>query len=43
MSGDPIFDKMVKKMVSDVYDVNVGAETTAILKEVLDVPQEALD
>jgi hypothetical protein len=34
---------MVTKMVSDVYDVSIGGETTEILRNVLDAPHAVLD
>ncbi len=43
VSKDPKFDEMVKRMVSEIYDVGIGEETTNLLKEVLTVPPEALD
>lgn len=43
MAKDPKFDQLVKKMVSAVYEVNVGAETTNILRNILDVPKEVLE
>ncbi|MDP2646104.1 MAG: tripartite tricarboxylate transporter substrate-binding protein [Desulfobacterales bacterium] len=43
MSADPKFDSLVKRMVSEVYQVSVGTETTQLLQNVLDVPKEALD
>jgi hypothetical protein len=43
MSKDPQFDQMVRKQVSEVYKVGIGAETDKILKEVLSAPPEALE
>ena len=43
MAKDPKFDGLVKKMVSEAYDVGVGEETGSLLKEVLNVPPAALD
>ncbi len=43
IAKDPQFDERVKRMVSDVYEVGVGQETTDILKEILTVPPAALD
>ncbi|MDZ4247235.1 MAG: tripartite tricarboxylate transporter substrate-binding protein [Dehalococcoidia bacterium] len=42
MSRDPEFDQLVKKMVSDVYEVGIGKETDELLNLVLDVPPQAL-
>ncbi len=40
---DPQFDDMVKKMVSDMYDVGIGNETDSLMKQVIDAPPEALE
>lgn len=43
MSADPKFDELVKRMVSETYDMAFGQETTDILKESLDAPPQALE
>jgi tripartite-type tricarboxylate transporter receptor subunit TctC len=43
ITKDPEFDERVKRMISDVYEVGIGQETTDALKEVLKAPPEALD
>jgi len=43
VAKDPQFDERVKRMVSDVYEVGVGQETTDILKAGLLVPPAALE
>jgi tripartite-type tricarboxylate transporter receptor subunit TctC len=43
MAKDPQFDKLMKRMVTEVYDVGTGEETAELLREVLDVPQDVLD
>ncbi len=43
MVKDPQFDSMTKKTVSDVYDVLVGQDVDALLKEVLEAPPEAVN
>ena len=43
ITKDPQFDEKVKRMISDVYEVGIGQETTDILKEVLTAPPAALD
>ncbi len=39
---DPEYNVMLKKLVSEVYDIGVGKETDDLMKQVLDVPQEAI-
>ena len=43
MSKDPKFDQLVKRMVTEVYDVGVGQDTADTIKEVLSAPPAALD
>jgi len=43
MAQDPQFDDQVKRMVSTVYEVGVGKETSDLLKEVLAAPPEAIE
>ncbi len=43
MSKDPQFDDMMKKLISDVYDVNIGDETDLLMKQVLEAPPEATE
>lgn len=43
MSRDPKFDQMVKKMVSETYDVGVGKETVDLVNEVMSSPEPAHD
>ncbi len=42
MAKDPQFDTTIKKLVSEVYDVTIGKETDALMKEILTVPPEAV-
>ena len=43
MSKDPQFDAKVKSMISEVYDVGIGQETSDLLKDALAVSPEILD
>ncbi len=43
MSKDQKFDELMKKMVSETYDVGVGRETVDLVNEVLSSPPAALD
>ncbi len=42
MARDPGFDAMVRKTVSEVYEVNIGKEVDGVIKAILDVPPEAI-
>lgn len=43
MARDPQFDEIIKKMVTETYDVGLGNETDSLLRQVLDVPPEAIN
>ncbi len=43
MGQDPKFDELMRKMVSETYDVGVGQETVDLVNEVLSSPPAALD
>ncbi len=42
MAKDPQFDQMMRKTVSDVYEVGIGKETEDVVKQILGTPPEAL-
>ena len=42
-SKDPKFDQLVKRLVSEVYEVGVGQETADTINEVLAAPPAALE
>ncbi|MBI4334915.1 MAG: hypothetical protein HY673_26975 [Chloroflexi bacterium] len=43
LEKEPEFDKQIKKMVSEVYDIGAGKQTADLVKDILAAPPEALD
>ncbi|MDZ4245572.1 MAG: hypothetical protein U1D67_00460 [Dehalococcoidia bacterium] len=43
MAKDTKFDELMRKIVSEAYDVGIGKETDNNMKEILDAPEEALE
>lgn len=43
MVKDPKYDSMVKKMISEVYSVSIGKDSTALLMDILAAPPEAIE
>ncbi|MBI4331779.1 MAG: hypothetical protein HY673_10910 [Chloroflexi bacterium] len=43
MAKDPQFDEIVKKTVSDVYEVGIGKDVELMLKQIVEAPPEALN
>lgn len=43
MAKDAQFDAMIKKTVSDVYEVGIGKEVETMIKQIVEAPPEALN
>ncbi len=43
MAKDPEFDAMVKKSISEVYEIGIGKDTDAVTKQILETSPDSID